>query len=129
MSKLSTNPDFLSALMLVVLVFAVSGLVMLYQLWRKGKQAEEGAVTKSDWRPTGKIDFYCAEMPKDDHSPATFILRVEEYCAIQSISGVEHTEIRWRKAMLSEAKSVLVGHQNSSNALKAGHNAPRLVGT
>jgi hypothetical protein len=35
-------------------------------------------------------------------------LRVEDFHTVESISGVEHVEIRWRNATLAEAKSVVV---------------------
>jgi hypothetical protein len=121
------NPNFLVALFLIVLVLAASGLVTLYLGLRKEKQREDDAVAKSEWQPTGKIDFHSAEMPKEDNTPAAFLLRVEEYRTVESISGVEHTEIRWRKATLAEAKSVLVVHQNATEAGTKSTRTPKLA--
>jgi hypothetical protein len=56
----------------------------------------------SDWRPTGKIDF-CQSGAGD--SPL-FYLQTEEYRVLQSMSGTKHVEVRWRHAMLEEAKRV-----------------------
>jgi hypothetical protein len=42
-------------------------------------------------------------------------LRVEDFHTVESISGVEHVEIRWRNATLAEAKSVVVAHQNAAD--------------
>jgi hypothetical protein len=122
-----SDPNFLMSLLVVVSVLAASGFVMQYLSWRKNKKSEESIVATSEWQPTGKIDFYCSEMPKDDVAPASFLLRVEEYRTVESISGVEHTEIRWRKAMLSEAKSVLHVHQNGTDTGTKGQQIPKLV--
>jgi hypothetical protein len=93
------------------------------------KKLEESVMATSDWQPTGKIDFFCAETPKDDKSPAAFLLRVEDCRTVESISGVEHTEIRWRNAALAEAKSVVVAHQNATDTGTKGYQIPRLVRT
>ena len=120
------DSNFLVVLFLIVLALAVSGLVMVYLFWRKGMQSES-VIAATEWQPTGKIDFYCAEMPGENETPASFLLRVEEYRIVESISGVEHTEIRWRKAVLSEAKSVLTVHQNATDTGNKAHPISGLV--
>lgn len=125
MSEYLADSNLLVILLLVVSAIAASGLMILYLSARKEKQPEESVVATSEWQSTGKIDFYCAEMPKEKETPASFLLRVEECRTVESISGVEHTEIRWRKAILSEAKSVLVVHQNATDTGTKGH--PRLL--
>jgi len=128
MSEYLADPSLLMTLLMVVSATAAAGLVMLYLSWRKNRQSEENVIATSEWQPTGKIDFYCAEVPEGgDKTPASFLLRVEEYRTVESISGVEHTEIRWRKAILSEAKSVLVVHQNATDTGTKGHQVSRLV--
>jgi len=122
-----TDTNALIALLVIVSAIAAAGLVMLYLFWRKQEQPEESIVVTSEWQPTGKIDFYCPEIPQDDKAPAPFLLRVEEYRTVESISGVEHTEIRWRKAMLSEAKAVLVVHQNATDTRTKGQQIAKLV--
>jgi hypothetical protein len=44
-----------------------------------------------------------------------FVLQVEETRIINSPGGVEHREIRWRKATLDEAKMVLVSYHAQRN--------------
>jgi hypothetical protein len=99
-----------------ILLFAASAtaLVMLYVWSRTERKPEEIVAATSEWQPTNKIDFHCAEVPKDDKVPAAFLLRVEDYRTVESISGVEHVEIRWRNATLAEAKSVVVAHQRAA---------------
>ncbi len=55
-----------------------------------------------EWSATGRIDFVTAQ------SDGGFILQVVETRTVDSIGGIEHREIRWRKATLDEAKTVLV---------------------
>jgi hypothetical protein len=68
-------------------------------------------------------------MPNDDKVPASFLLRVEDYRTVESISGVEHVEIRWRNATLTEAKSVVAAHQNATNTRAKGYPFPGQVET
>jgi hypothetical protein len=71
--------------------------------------------TKSDpaaqngWTPTGRIDFV------DPQSSGEFILQVEETRIVDSVGGIEHREIQWRKATLDEAKTVLVSYHAQRN--------------
>jgi hypothetical protein len=129
MSDYLSDPNILGILFLVLSAIGAIALVMLYLLSRKKKKLEESVMATSDWQPTGKIDFFCAETPKDDKSPAAFLLRVEDCRTVESISGVEHTEIRWRNAALAEAKSVVVAHQNATDTGAKGYQIPRLVRT
>src|SRR5947208_5283813 len=84
-----TDTNVLIALLVVVSAIAAAGLVMLYLFWRKQEQPEESIVVTSEWQPTGKIDFYCPEIPQDDKAPAPFLLRVEEYRTVER--SEEHT--------------------------------------
>jgi len=65
----------------------------------------------SEWQATGTIDFHCRETPKNDNP--VFVLRVEDRRTLESVSGVEHVEVRWRNATLAEAKAVVVANQNA----------------
>ena len=128
MSEYLSYPNILGVLLFVLLaIIAAIGLVMLYLFSRNKKKLEESVTATSDWQPTGKTDFYCAETPKDEKSPASFLLRVEDCRTVESISGVEHTEIRWRNATLAEAKSVVVAYQNATDTETKGYQIPRLV--
>jgi hypothetical protein len=61
-------------------------------------------VAQNGWTPTGRIDFV------DPQSKGDFILQVEETRIVDSVGGIEHREIQWRKATLAEAKTVLVSY-------------------
>jgi hypothetical protein len=67
----------------------------------KGKTKSDAA-TQNGWTATGRIDFI------DPQSKGDFILQVEETRIVDTTGGVERREIRWRKATLDEAKTVLV---------------------
>ena len=92
---------------------AIAASAGLYVSLRKEKKSQE--IVSGEWQSTGKIDFHCAQSPKDDTAPAEFILRVEDFRIVESISGVEHVEIRWRNATLAEAKAVVVSHQSAAD--------------
>src|SRR5262245_8747408 len=95
-------------------IIAAAASVMFYLWWLKQKKPEETVTVTGEWQPTGKIDFHCAELPQDHDLPTLFVLRVEDYRTVESISGVEHVEIRWRNATLGEAKAVVVAHQKAA---------------
>jgi len=122
----------MSTFLAVVLVFvgiiaAAAALVMLYIWWLKQKKPEEIVTVTSEWQPTGKIDFHCAELPQDHKLPTHFVLRVEDYRTVESISGVEHVEIRWRNATLAEAKAVVVAHQKAAAPEEKNYQFPKQV--
>ena len=62
------------------------------------------ATDNKGWILTGRIDFV------DSHSVGELVLQVEETRITNSPGGVEHHEIRWRKAALDEARMVLVSY-------------------
>jgi hypothetical protein len=68
------------------------------------------AIIKRNWVPTGRIDFatrfngHAAEADE----PREFKLIVEERRIVESATGLENLEIRWRQATLREAKIVVV---------------------
>ena len=121
------DPNTLGLLLLVSSGIAAIALLSLYILQHLKKKPEETGTATSDWQPTGKIDFHSAESPKEDSVPAAFFLRVEDYRTMESISGVEHMEIRWRNATLAEAKSVVIAHQNANHPTTKSHQLPKLV--
>ncbi len=63
------------------------------------------------WIPTGRIDFF------DPQSTGNFILHVEETRIVRSTASVEHCQIRWRRATLKEADSVLVAYHTHRLAM------------
>ena len=85
----------------VVFVVAVGLFIALKPKPKpQAEKAAEGA-GKKDWTLTGRIDF------ADSQPVGAFVLEVEETRISISPSGVEHGEIRWRSAMLPEAKMVI----------------------
>ena len=72
-------------------------------------KTKSNAVAQNGWTPTGRIDFV------DPQSIGDFVLQVEETRIVDSLGGVEHREIRWRKATLDEAKTVLISYHAQRN--------------
>jgi hypothetical protein len=100
-------PWFSAAAVFVVFVGALAA-----HSFRKPKpheRSKSNAATQNGWMATGRIDFI------DPQSIGDFILQVEETRIVDSVGGVEHREIRWRKAMLDEAKTVLVSYHAQRN--------------
>jgi hypothetical protein len=67
------------------------------------------------WSPTGRIDF------RDRQPSADFVLQVEDTRIADSVGGVEHREIRWRKATLDEAKRVIVAYHAQRNLARTAN--------
>ena len=70
---------------------------------------------------TGRIEFV------DPHSNGDLLLQVEETQIVNSPGGVEHREIRRRRATLGEGKIVLVSYHAQRNLLMSANfivNAP-----
>jgi hypothetical protein len=95
---------FGAAAVLVLLV----GVFAAYRLY-KSKPSDATPKQQDGWTPTGRIDFL--------NSPSTdnFILQAEDTRIVDSMGGVEHREIRWRKATLDEAKTVVVAYHSQRN--------------
>jgi hypothetical protein len=64
---------------------------------------------------TGRIDFV------DPHSNGDLLLQVEETQIVNSPGGVEHREIRRRRATLGEGKIVLVSYHTQRNLLMSAN--------
>src|SRR5262249_38312664 len=94
-----------------VLVVVVGAFALLKQ---KSKAPLERANIVADgrnWTWTGRIDLAHTKSAED------FVLRVEETRVVNSPVGLEHREIRWRKATLDEAKAVMVSYHVQRNLL------------
>ena len=128
MSEYLVDPNILGLLLLVSSAIAAIALLSAYISPHLKKEPEETVPAMSEWRPTGKIDFHSPEPPKEHNVPAAFFLRIEDYRSAESISGVEHMEIRWRNATLAEAKSVLTAHHNANETTAKIYHLPKLVG-
>ena len=71
-----------------------------------------------------------ARAPHDPQSVGALVLEVEETRISMSPSGVEHREIRWRRATLPEAKMVLEScHTQENLAMSAAFTATAIAGT
>jgi|SRR5262249_43874746 len=75
------------------------------------RQPETAADTadNTEWTPTRRIDL------ADPELAGSFVLEVEESRISTSPTGVEHREIRWRRATLPEAKMVLESYHAQQN--------------
>jgi hypothetical protein len=80
----------------------------LYYRLYKSKPNDTTPKQQNGWTPTGRIDFL---NPQSDN----FILQAEDTRIVDSMGGVEHREIRWRKATLDEAKTVVVAYHSQPN--------------
>ena len=98
--------------------FAVAGLLVVvigafaaYYFYQPTPKTDDPIRNQQNggWTPTGRIDF------TDPNSTGNFILQVEETRIDESIGGVEHRAIRWRRATLDEAKRVIVAYHAQRN--------------
>ena len=94
-----------------VLVVVVGLLVQFKPKSKRQLNATGSAADNKGWVLTGRIDFV------DPHSNGDLLLQVEETQIVNSPGGVEHREIRWRRATLDEAKMVLVSYHAQRNLL------------
>lgn len=100
-------------------LFVVGSLgLMLRALNGSGhdKKATQSQTHTSEWRPTGTVDFVAERPPKDETRPAVFVLKVEEFCVVESPIGTKYARLRWRNASLAEAKQV-ASRQNQTGIL------------
>jgi hypothetical protein len=96
-----------AAVVFVIFVAAIAARSL-----RKPKphdKTQSDVAAQNGWTATGRIDF------ADPQSTGDFILQVEETRIVDTLGGVEHREIRWRKATLDEAKTVLVSYHAQRN--------------
>ena len=90
-------------------VFAILVVVVAVHNFYKSKPSDVIQGQQEGWTPTGRVDF------TDPQSIGNFILQAEDTRIVDSIGGVERREIRWRKATLDEAKTVIVGYHAQRN--------------
>jgi hypothetical protein len=72
-------------------------------------RAEAGQAQEDGWVPTGRIDFQ-GPTDSDPNMIGNFLLQAEETRTVHSIGGIDHHEIRWRRATLNEAKKVVMAY-------------------
>jgi hypothetical protein len=100
---------------IAVAVLVVAVWVGVYKFYKSTPYKSDQSNSIQDpqdgggWTPTGRIDFWSSPSMGD------FILQAEDTRIIQGIGGVEHREIRWRKATLDEAKTVVVSYHAQRN--------------
>jgi hypothetical protein len=83
------------------------GLLAAYNARRS--QARAAKLDRDGWTATGRIDFIGPENP-DPNASANFLLQAEDTRIVNSIGGVDHHEVRWRRATLNEAKKVVLAY-------------------
>ena len=98
----------------MALVRAAAVLVVLFGVlagykFYKSKPYDAIQDQHDGWTPTGRIDL------SDPQSIGNFILQAEDTRIVDSMGGVEHREIRWRKATLDEAKAVVAAAHAQRN--------------
>ena len=98
----------------VVLVVLVLVFLAAYKTY-KPKPRDTIPNQREGWTPTGRVDF------SDPQSVGDFILQAEDTRIVSSMGGVEHREIRWRKATLDEAKMVVVAYHAQRNLAVAAN--------
>jgi hypothetical protein len=95
-------------------VFVVLVFLAAYS-FSKSRAHDAIANLQDGWTPTGRVDF------SDPQSVGDFILQAEETRIVSGMGGVEHREIRWRKATLDEAKKVVVAYHAQRNLAVAAN--------
>ena len=98
-----------------VLAVVIGLLVLLRPRSKRHLVTSNSVADNQGWILTGRIDFV------DPHSVGELVLQVEETQTVNSPGGVEHREIRWRKATLDEAKMVLVAYHAQRNLLMSAN--------
>jgi hypothetical protein len=91
-----------------VFVVAVA-LIVLNPNSKRRRETAAIAPDKTGWILTERIDF------TDDRAAEGLVLQVEESRSVIRLTGLEHREIRWRKATVEEAKKVLRSYNAQHN--------------
>jgi len=92
-----------------VFVVAVGLFIAFKPKLNRQPETATDATNMMEWTLTRRIDL------TDPESVGAFVLEVEESRISVSPSGVEHREIRWRRATLPEAKIVLESYHAQQN--------------
>jgi hypothetical protein len=92
-----------------ILVVAVGLFIALKPKPKRQLETAADAADNMEWTLTRRIDL------ADPQSVGAFVLEVEECRISTSPTGVEHREIRWRRATLPEAKVVLESYHAQQN--------------
>jgi hypothetical protein len=101
-----------------VFVVAAALFVALKPKPQREPEKAADAADNMEWTLTRRIDL------ADPELVGAFVLQVEESRISTSPTGVEHREIRWRRATLPEAKMVLKSYNVQQNlTMSATHTA------
>src|SRR5262245_48139275 len=98
----------------IVFVVAVGLYIALKPKPKRQPEAAVDAANSTGWTLTRRIDL------ADPELAGAFVLQVEESRISVSPTGVEHREIRWRRATLPEAKVVLKSYHAQQNLGMSG---------
>lgn len=98
----------IAAGVLVVLLWLIAAY-MFYKPKPREAPREATPDQQDGWTPTGRIDL------SDPELTGNFFLQAEDTRTVAGMGGVEHREIRWRKATLDEAKTVVVAYHAQRN--------------
>jgi hypothetical protein len=98
----------------VVFAVAVGLFIALKPKPKRQPEMAADAADQMEWTLTGRIDL------ADPELAGAFVLEVEESRISVSPAGVEHREIRWRRATLPEAKMVLESYHAHQNLAMSG---------
>jgi hypothetical protein len=90
-------------------VFVVAAGLFIALKPKPKRQPKTAVDDKMGWTLTRRIDL------ADPQLVGAFVLEVEESRISASLTGVEHREIRWRRATLPEAKMVLQSYHAQQN--------------
>jgi hypothetical protein len=97
-----------------VCVVAVGLFIALKPESKRQLETTTDAADKTEWTLTRRIDL------ADPELGGSFVLEVEESRISISPTGVEHREIRWRRATLPEAKMVLESYHAQQDLVMSG---------
>jgi hypothetical protein len=92
-----------------VLVVAIGLLIAIKPTSSRRAEITDAAVDNMGWILTRRIDF------SDSNAIGKLMLEAEETRSVIGSTGVEHREIRWRRATLDEAKTVLESYNAHEN--------------
>ena len=93
----------------VVFAVAVGLFITLKPKPKRRSETTADGRDNTEWTLTRRIDL------ADPQLAGSFVLEVEESRISVSPAGVEHREIRWRRATLPEAKMVLESYHAHQN--------------
>jgi hypothetical protein len=93
----------------LVFVIAVVLFIVVKPRSKQKPEVTDAGADKRGWVLTERIDF------ADSHVIGKLVLEVEETRSVVGWTGVEHCEIRWRKATVDEAKMVLESYNAQRN--------------